>query len=386
MKNTVTMILAGGKGNRLGILTENTAKPAVSFGGKYRLIDFVLSSCAYSGAGNVGVLTQYRPLELNTYIGGGEPWGICGKDRGVFILPPYMRTDGAEWYSGTANAVYQNFDFIDKFHPDNVLILSGDHIYKMDYGKMLEYHTAKGADATIAVINVDITEASRFGIMNTDAEMRITDFEEKPEKPESTLASMGIYIFNRRVLREYLEEDNARYNSQNDFGKNIIPRMLENKAALFAYRFEGYWRDVGTVESYWSASMDLLKEPPLFNINGGLFGIMSGSGCMAPHSIKKDASVCGSIVAGGSTVCGRAEKSIISENVYVDSGAQIFESVIMPGAYIGKNARIYRTVVGSGAYVGSGENVGEHGKISIYASEKGVCGRDKMSECFGKDK
>ena len=264
----LAMILAGGQGSRLGALTKNIAKPAVPFGGKYRIIDFPLSNCANSGIETVGVLTQYRPLELHTYLGTGEAWNLDRKNGGVYILPPYAREKGADWYKGTADAIYQNINFINKANPEYVLILSGDHIYTMDYAKMIEAHKMNKAEATIGVIKVPMKEASRFGIMSTDKEGRITKFAEKPAKPESNLASMGIYVFSWGFLREYLENDAKDETSSHDFGKNIIPKMLADQARLYSYAFEGYWKDVGTIDSLWEANMDLLKEKQPFEMNG----------------------------------------------------------------------------------------------------------------------
>ncbi|MBQ5356176.1 MAG: glucose-1-phosphate adenylyltransferase, partial [Clostridia bacterium] len=279
----VAMLLAGGQGSRLYTLTEKTAKPAVRFGGKYRIIDFPLSNCVNSGIYTVGVLTQYQPLQLNEYIGNGQPWDLDRGQSGVMVLPPYQAKSGADWYKGTANAIYQNFNFIDRYSPDYVLILSGDHIYKMDYEKMLRAHKEKGADCTIAVLEVPLEEASRFGIMNTDDDLRITEFEEKPKQPKSTKASMGIYIFNTDLLRDYLDADEADPNSSKDFGKNIIPKMLADGRLMYAYPFRGYWKDVGTIDSLWEANMDLVGEQPIFDLRDRDWRIFSRNTSEAPH-------------------------------------------------------------------------------------------------------
>ena len=281
----VAMLLAGGQGSRLYTLTEKTAKPAVRFGGKYRIIDFPLSNCVNSGIYTVGVLTQYQPLQLNEYIGNGQPWDLDRGQSGVMVLPPYQAKSGADWYKGTANAIYQNFNFIDRYDPDYVLILSGDHIYKMDYEKMLKAHKEKSADCTIAVLEVPIEEASRFGIMNTDEDLRITEFEEKPKQPKSTKASMGIYIFNTAVLRDYLEADEADPNSSKDFGKNIIPKMLGDGRLMYAYPFRGYWKDVGTIQSLWEANMDLVGEQPVFDLRDQDWRIYSRNTSEPPHFV-----------------------------------------------------------------------------------------------------
>ena len=282
-KDCVAMILAGGQGSRLGALTKNVAKPAVPFGGKYRIIDFPLSNCVHSGINTVGVLTQYQPLELNRYIGNGNPWDLDRSHGGVYVLPPYQSAKAGEWYKGTANAIYQNLSFLESFKPENVLILSGDHIYKMHYGEMLKAHKESGAAVTIAVMPVPWEEASRFGIMNVDEEGTITDFEEKPAEPKSNLASMGIYIFTYEVLKKYLEADERDPSSANDFGKNIIPTMLENGEKMVSFRFEGYWKDVGTIHSLWEANMDLVDQPPKFDLNDRSWSIYSRNMALAPH-------------------------------------------------------------------------------------------------------
>ena len=285
------MLLAGGQGSRLGILTKVMAKPAIPFGGKYRIIDFPLSNCSNSGIDTVGVLTQYQPLELNSYIGSGQPWDLDLNDGGVFVLPPYSRGKSGEWYRGTANAIYQNIPFIEQFNPEYVLILSGDHIYKMDYNEMIKFHRKNRADATIAVLQVPWEEASRFGIMNTDGENVITDFEEKPAKPRSNKASMGVYVFSWPILKQYLINDEADPNSKNDFGKNIIPKMLSDGCRMLAYAFEGYWKDVGTIESLWEANMDLLRQPAAFDLYDNRWRIYARNPIMPPHYIAPGAVV-----------------------------------------------------------------------------------------------
>lgn len=360
VKDCVAMILAGGQGSRLGALTKNVAKPAVPFGGKYRIIDFPLSNCVHSGIDTVGVLTQYQPLELNTYIGNGSPWDLDRNHGGVYVLPPYQSAKAGEWYKGTANAIYQNISFLERFNPRNVLILSGDHIYKMHYGKMLAEHEATGAAATIAVMPVPWDEASRFGIMNVDENGTITEFEEKPQNPKSNLASMGIYIFKYDVLKKYLEDDERNPNSANDFGKNIIPEMLKNNEKLATYRFEGYWKDVGTIRSLWEANMDLLSDPPEFEINDEKWNIYSRNAALAPQYAGKDAKIIGSTVTQGCMVYGTVEHSVIFSNVEIGEGAHVTDSVIMPDVKIGKNAVIENAVIGTGAVIEDGALIGVH--------------------------
>lgn len=345
-KECVAMLLAGGQGSRLGILTQKVAKPAVPFGGKYRIIDFPLSNCHNSGIDTVGVLTQYKPLALNSYIGIGSAWDLDRKDGGVFVLPPYAREKEAEWYKGTADAIYQNINFLDMFNPSYVLILSGDHIYKMDYDKMLQFHKEKGADATIAVLEVSDEEASRFGIMNADEERRIFEFEEKPEKPKSNLASMGIYIFSWPVLRELLVADGKNAKSEHDFGKNIIPQMLEQGQKLYAYAFEGYWKDVGTLESFWEANMDILKLKPEFNIYDPNWRIYSVNPTRPPHYLGSGAKVERSVISEGCMVFGQVENSVIFPGVYIGAGANIKDSIIMPHAQIEGNVVIEKAIIG----------------------------------------
>ena len=361
MKSTecVAMILAGGQGSRLGALTKTVAKPAVPFGGKYRIIDFTLSNCLHSGFDTVGVLTQYQPLELNTYIGSGNPWDLNRNSGGVFVLPPYQSAEKGEWYKGTANAIYQNIDFVDKFNPKYVVILSGDHISKMDYSKMLKYHKEKGADTTIAVIEVPWEEASRFGIMATDSEGRIVEFAEKPKEPKSNLASMGVYVFTWDVIKRYLKRDDSNPESANDFGKNIIPAMLDAGEKMYAYAFDGYWKDVGTVQSLWEANMDLLQEPPAFNLYDKDWSIFSRNPGRPPHFTSKSAKVESSCITEGCKVYGTVKHSILFESVTIEEGAVVEDSIIFPGSTIGKNAVVKKAVIGEEAVLCEGASVGD---------------------------
>lgn len=366
VKDCVAMILAGGQGSRLGALTKYVAKPAVPFGGKYRIIDFPLSNCVHSGITTVGVLTQYQPLELNTYIGNGSPWDLNRNRGGVYVLPPYQSAKTGEWYKGTANAIYQNISFLERFSPENVLILSGDHIYKMHYGKMLKEHKKSGAAVTIAVMPVPWDEAGRFGIMNVDKDGMITEFEEKPKEPKSNLASMGIYIFSYKALKKYLEDDERNPESSNDFGKNIIPEMLKNGEKMMSYRFEGYWKDVGTVQSLWEANMDLIDNPPKFDIHDNSWSIYSRNAALAPQYSGKNASIKNSSVTQGCMIYGSVEHSVIFSNVEIGEGAHIVDSVVMPGVKIGKNAYINKAVIGPGAVIEDcaviGKNEDKNGK------------------------
>lgn len=357
-KECVAMILAGGQGSRLGALTKNVAKPAVPFGGKYKIIDFPLSNCVHSGIDTVGVLTQYQPLELNTYIGNGTPWDLDRNNGGVYVLPPYQSSTAGEWYKGTANAIYQNIGFLEGFSPENVLILSGDHIYKMHYGEMLKVHKESDAAVTIAVMPVPWEEASRFGIMNVDENGLIIEFEEKPANPKTNLASMGIYIFKYDVLKKYLDEDEHDPKSANDFGKNVIPKMLENGEKMCSYTFEGYWKDVGTVQSLWEANMDLVDEPPKFELYDKHWLIYSRNPAFAPHYIAKGAKVTRSTVTEGCTIHGAIDHSVIFEGVSVGEGSVITDSVIFPGAVIGKNVKIEKSVIGQGAVINDGAEIG----------------------------
>lgn len=362
----VAMILAGGQGSRLGALTKNIAKPAVPFGGKYRIIDFPLSNCTNSGIEKVGVLTQYRPLELHSYLGTGDTWDLDKSDGGVFILPPYARDKGADWYKGTADAIYQNLNFIDMVDPEYVLVLSGDHIYTMDYAKMLAAHRANKADVTIGVFEVPWEEASRFGILNTDKkDGRIVEFEEKPSKPKSNLASMGIYIFNREFLDKYLKTDASDETSSHDFGKNIIPNMLKNQARIFSYKFEGYWKDVGTIESLWQANMDLLQDEPPFSINSS-WNIYSANPSLPPHFVGPDADISRSMINEGAMVLGTVSHSVLSAGVKVGKGAKVTNSVIMPFAVIEDNAVVDHAIVAQNSVISASAQVlGEPGAIAV---------------------
>ncbi|GAB6181447.1 glucose-1-phosphate adenylyltransferase [Desulfotomaculum defluvii] len=345
-KECVAMLLAGGQGSRLGVLTKKLAKPAVPFGGRYRIIDFTLSNCNNSGFDTIGVLTQYQPLALNTYIGIGSHWDLDRKNGGVTVLPPFVKEMGGEWYKGTANAIYQNIEFVDQYNPKYLLVLSGDHIYKMDYSLMLDFHKEKQADATIAVIEVPWQEAGGFGIMNTAKDAKILEFEEKPKVPKSNLASMGVYIFDWQVLKGYLEEDEKNPRSSNDFGKNIIPMMLEAGQRLYAYPFKGYWRDVGTIESLWQANMDLLLEKPLLNLNDQKWRIYSVTPHHPPQYIAPDAQVSGSLINEGSMVYGNVHHSILFPGVYIGKGSIIKDSVIMSNVKIGENVKVEKAIVG----------------------------------------
>ena len=364
-KECVAMILAGGQGSRLGILTKNIAKPAVPFGGKYNIIDFPLSNCAHSGITAVGVLTQYQPLELNTYIGNGRPWDLDRNNGGVYVLPPYVSADKGEWYKGTANAIYQNIGFVDGFDPEYVVILSGDHIYKMDYSKMIKAHKMAGAAATIAVIEVPWEEASRFGIMNTDENMNIVEFEEKPKKPKSNLASMGVYVFTWSVLKKYLIADENNPNSDNDFGKNIIPQMLNDGNKMLAYRFDGYWKDVGTIQSLWEANMNLLSENPGYEIDDADWKIFSRNPAAPPHYLGASSRVKNCYITEGCEIYGDVENSVIFRGVTVEEGAVIRDSVVFPGAHIGKNAVVTKAMIGTDAYISEEAEIGSRDESAI---------------------
>ena len=358
-KKCVAMLLAGGQGTRLYALTGKVAKPAVSFGAKYRIIDFPLSNCTNSGIDTVGVLTQYEPLILNEYIGDGKPWDLDRMSGGVYTLSPYQGKRGALWYKGTANAIYQNLNFLDKYDSENVLILSGDHIYKMDYSSMLDEHIKNDADCTIAVINVPIEEASRFGIMTADKNGKILEFEEKPKKPKSTLASMGIYIFKKDVLKQQLIRDEKDDNSSGDFGKDVIPYMLKNGFKMYAYRFDGYWKDVGTITSLWEANMDLLGEHPAINLNEPEMKIYSRNEPLPPTYFGKQSFVENSIITTGCEIEGTILGSVISENVCVGEGSVIENSVILRDVRIGKNVHIKYGIVDESVCIGDNAYIGD---------------------------
>lgn len=358
MKECVAMLLAGGQGSRLYALTQNIAKPAVPYGGKYRIIDFPLSNCTNSGIDTVGVLTQYQPLELNEYIGNGRPWDLDRLDGGVHVLPPYQKSSGSDWYLGTANAICQNIRFIDRYDPQYVLILSGDHIYKMDYRRMLDVHKASHADCTISVMKVPMEEASRFGIMNADENDIIYEFEEKPKNPKSDLASMGIYIFSWDVLREYLLKDDADPDSEHDFGKNVIPAILNDGKRLKAYRFEGYWKDVGTIASLWDANMDLLNPSRPFDVWTKENRIYSRPQSLPPHFIAEGAKVENSLITEGSQVFGEVESSVLFGGAYVEEGAEVSFSLLLPGARVKKGAKVRYSIIAENSVVGEGASVG----------------------------
>ena len=353
------MLLAGGQGSRLYALTNNIAKPAVPFGAKYRIIDFPLSNCINSGIDTVGVLTQYQPLLLNEYIGNGQPWDLDRNFGGVHVLSPYQKKAKSAWYEGTANAIYQNLNFIKMYKPEYVLILSGDHIYKMDYSKMLRAHIEKGADCTIAAINVSMKEASRFGILNTNPDGSIYEFEEKPKQPKSTLASMGVYIFTAEKMYTYLEADDDDPNSSKDFGKNILPNMLQAGEKMFAYLFEGYWKDVGTISSLWEANMDLLGDSPAFDVADPAWKIHSRNPLAPPEYLGEGASVCNSMIALGCEICGTVENSVLSSNVIVEKGAIVKDSVIMSNTVIRKGAEINYSIIDEDVCVGESAVIGE---------------------------
>ena len=371
-KECIAMLLAGGQGSRLQPLTASLAKPAVPFGGKYRIIDFTLSNCVTSGIDTVGVLTQYQPLVLSEYIGNGQPWDLDRNFGGVHILPPFQAKKGGAWSRGTANAVWQNRQFIRQFSPDYVLVLSGDHIYRMDYREMLDSHIANGADATIAAIRVPEKEASRFGILSANETGRITAFEEKPAKPKGDLASMGIYIFNTEYLLRYLEADDNDPASANDFGKNVITAMLKDGGGLYAYRFSGYWRDVGTLESLWQANMDLIGAAPAFDLFGEE-AICSRSEALAPQEICEGAKVCDSIISDGCRIEGEVTSSVLSPGVVVGKGATVRNSVVMRGAVIESDAIVEYAILDESVRVPDGARIGEPGgKLTVIGREAAV--------------
>ena len=357
-KECVAMLLAGGQGSRLYALTKKVAKPAVRFGGKYRIIDFPLSNCVNSGIDTVGVLTQYQPLVLNEYIGNGLPWDLDRAFGGVKILPPYQGQKSADWYKGTANAIYQNLAFINRYDADYVLILSGDHIYKMDYHKMLAYHKAKGADCTIAVIDVPIEEASRFGIMSTNEDGSIYKFTEKPKNPDSTNASMGIYIFNRQKLVDYLVADEADPTSSNDFGKNVIPAMLAAGEKMFAYPFEGYWKDVGTISSLWEANMDLIGQPPVLDLSGNDWRIFARHSASAPQFVGENATIENCYITEGCQIYGTVKNSVIGPGVKIMEGATVEDCVLMGDCVIEANATVQYAIIDSDVTIGADATVG----------------------------
>ena len=356
-QDMIAMILAGGQGTRLGVLTKQTAKPAVPFGGKYRIIDFALSNCANSGIKNIGVVTQYQPLELNEHIGKGAAWGLTSRSGGATILQPYSSSDGEKWFKGTANAIYQNISYIDSLDPKYVLILSGDHIYKMDYAAMLEDHIKNKASLTVGVIPVPMKEASRFGIMNTDQNGRIIEFEEKPALPKSNLASMGIYIFNWDTLRRYLVEDQAKNREMEDFGKNVIPAYLSNAENCFAYSFEGYWKDVGTIESLWEANMEFLDPEHPLNISEDTWRIYTSNPVTPPQFLTEDAQVKHSLVVDGCYIAGQVDNSLLSRDVKVGPNSQVDHSVVMSSATIGKGCRVEYAIIGEQAVIADGASV-----------------------------
>lgn len=353
-KEVVAMLLAGGQGSRLGVLTKKIAKPAVPFGGKYRIIDFPLSNCINSGIEAVGVLTQYQPLELNEYIGNGQPWDLDGMHSGVTCLSPYESKEGSDWYSGTANAIYQNIGYIDRYNPEYIVVLSGDHIYKMDYSLMIDYHKKNDAACTIAVIDVSLEEASRFGILNTNPDGSIYEFDEKPEHPKSTKASMGIYVFSWKKLRKYLIEDNQKEDSHNDFGKDVLPAMLNAGEKMMAYQFEGYWKDVGTIDSLWDANMDVLNP----NIQLDLSDVYSRNPMMPPHYVGKNAKIQNSMIADGCEVDGQLEFSILFPGVKIGKNAVINSSIIMPGSVVDDDAVVQFSIVSENTIIGKGAKIG----------------------------
>lgn len=358
-KEWIAMLLAGGQGSRLYALTQNLAKPAVPFGGKYRIIDFPLSNCVNSGIDTVGVLTQYQPMVLNEYIGNGQPWDLDRNNGGVFVLPPYQKSSGSDWYTGTANAIYQNMNFIDRYDPTYVVILSGDHIYKMDYEKMLAYHKEKEADCTIAVLQVPLEEASRFGIMNAYPDGTIYEFEEKPPHPKSNLASMGIYIFTWEKLRKYLIADAGDPDSQKDFGKNILPSMLSEGQKMVAYPFEGYWKDVGTIDSLWEANMDLLDPKVPLDLYDDSWKIYSRTPVLPPHYVGEGAQVENSMVTEGCEIAGKVDFSVLFSGVTVEEGAVVRDSIVMPGSVIRKGAVVEYSIIAENCIVGEGAKIGQ---------------------------
>lgn len=371
-KEMVAMLLAGGQGSRLYVLTKNTAKPAIPFGGKYRIIDFTLSNCINSGIDTVGVLTQYQPLELNAYIGNGIPWDLNRINGGVHILPPYVKADSGEWYKGTANAIYQNIQFVEKFNPEYVLVLSGDHIYKMDYSKMLDYHKANDADCTVAALPVPIEEASRFGIMNTDENNRIYEFEEKPANPKSNNASMGIYIFTWEKLKKYLIEDENDPNSKNDFGGNILPNMLAAGEKMMAYTFDGYWKDVGTIDSFWEANMDLLNPKIPLELSDPDWKIYSRFEPMIPQYIGKNAQIIESMVTENCHIDGKLWYSVLFSGVEVGKGSTLNSSVVMSNTRIGENVDIKYAIIADDVIIEDGAIIGDSPESYLNPDDWGI--------------
>lgn len=376
-KEIVAMLLAGGQGTRLQVLTKDMAKPAVPFGGKYRIIDFPLSNCSNSGISTVGVLTQFMPLELNSYMGNGNPWDLDRVDGGLTILPPYTAGKTGEWYKGTANAIYQNIKYIEQYDPEYVLILSGDHIYKMNYNKMLDFHKEKKADLTVAHINVPLEEASRFGILNTNDDLQIIEFLEKPENPISTKASMGIYIFNWKILKEYLIRDEENPESEKDFGKNIIPMLLEENRRIFAFPFAGYWKDVGTIESLWEANMDLIKRRDEFNISDKTWKVYYRHEGKLPQFIGDSAQVTDSMISDGTIVLGTVHESIVSSGVSIGKNAKVQGSIIMQNAVIEEGATVINSIIAEGTVVKSGVTVG-HSEVELGQDMITVIGKDEI--------
>lgn len=376
-KEIVAMLLAGGQGTRLQVLTKDMAKPAVPFGGKYRIIDFPLSNCSNSGISTVGVLTQFMPLELNSYMGNGNPWDLDRVDGGLTILPPYTAGKTGEWYKGTANAIYQNIKYIEQYDPEYVLILSGDHIYKMNYNKMLDFHKEKEADLTVAHINVPLEEASRFGILNTNDDLQIIEFLEKPENPISTKASMGIYIFNWKILKEYLIRDEENPESEKDFGKNIIPMLLEENRRIFAFPFAGYWKDVGTIESLWEANMDLIKRRDEFNISDKTWKVYYRHEGKLPQFIGDSAQVTDSMISDGTIVLGTVHESIVSSGVSIGKNAKVQGSIIMQNAVIEEGATVTNSIIAEGTVVKSGVTVG-HSEVELGQDMITVIGKDEI--------
>ncbi len=353
-KECVAMLLAGGQGSRLGALTRRNAKPAVAFGGKYRIIDFALSNCINSGFDTVGVLTQYKPLLLNSYLSNGEAWDLDSPNGGIHVLAPYATENGGRWYNGTADAIYRNIDFVDRYDPEYVVVLSADQLYRMDYRKMIEFHKENDAALTVSCLRVPMEDAKRFGIMTCDGDGRIRKFTEKPKEPDSDLASMGIYVFNWKVLREALIVDHTNPDSDKDFGKDIIPMLLGQGERLFAYTFEGYWQDVGTIDSYYNANMDLLKDEPEFNIFDDKYKVFSNSNRSGPHYMGPNSSVKHSLICNGCDIMGTVTDSILSSDCVVEEGAIVEASILLPGAKVEKNARVIRAIVGEGSVIEAG--------------------------------